>query len=81
MAPFMHEVEFGADTKLWCGLSPDVRSEGGGWCAIPWGRWHPGPRKDLLEGLKAREEGGKGLAADFWSWCEEHTQDYAGSGN
>lgn len=77
MAPFFHEPKMGAYTELWAGLSPEVKTEDGGRFAIPWGRWHPSPRKDILESLKTREEGGTGLAAQFWEWCEEHTKEYA----
>lgn len=77
MAPFMYNAKFGAYTELWCGLSQDVTSEDGGKCAIPWGRWHPSPRQDVLESMKTKEEGGTGLAAEFWGWCEEQTKGYA----
>ena len=77
MTPFVHEPRFGAYTELWCGLSEDVKIEDGGKCAIPWGKWHTSPRKDLLEGLKTRQEGGTGLAADFWDWCDENTKEFA----
>jgi len=30
--------------------------------------------------LKTKEEGGTGLAAEFWDWCEEQTKDFAGVG-
>jgi NAD(P)-dependent dehydrogenase (short-subunit alcohol dehydrogenase family) len=78
MTPFMHEPKMGAYTELWAGLSQDVKCEDGGRCAVPWGRWHTSPRKDILESLKTKEEGGTGLAAEFWEWCEEQTKEYAG---
>lgn len=81
MKPFIHEPKMGAYTELWCGLSPEVQLEDGGKCAVPWGRWHPSPRKDLLEALKTKEQGGSGLAAEFWDWCDEHTKEYAGVGS
>ncbi|EXJ90888.1 hypothetical protein A1O1_03994 [Capronia coronata CBS 617.96] len=77
MALFMHEPKMGALTELWAGLSPDVKLEDGGRFAIPWGRWHPSPNKEILQSLKTKEEGGTGLAAQFWQWCEEHTKQYA----
>lgn len=79
--PVMHEPKMGAYTELWAGLSPDVTCEDGGRTAIPWGRWHPDPRKDILESLKTKEEGGTGLAAEFWGWCEKQTREYAGAGS
>lgn len=78
MTPFMHEPKMGAYTELWAGLSQDVKCGDGGKCAIPWGRWHTNPRKDILESLKTKEEGGTGLAAEFWGWCEEQIKEYAG---
>jgi len=27
--------------------------------------------------MKTKEEGGTGLAAEFWNWCEEKTKPYA----
>ena len=77
MRPFMHEAKMGAYTELWAGLSQDVKLEDGGRFAVPWGKWHSSPRKDILESLKAKEEGGTGLAAEFWDWCEEQTKDYS----
>lgn len=78
---FMHEPKMGAYTELWAGLSQDVKCEDGGRFAIPWGRWHPSPRKDILKSLMTKEEGGTGLAAEFWTWCEEQTKEYAGVGS
>jgi NAD(P)-dependent dehydrogenase (short-subunit alcohol dehydrogenase family) len=76
--PLLYEPKLGAYTELWAGLSQDVKSEDGGRYAIPWGRWHPEPKKDILEGLKTKAEGGTGLAAEFWDWCDEQTKEYAG---
>ncbi len=76
--PLFYEPKFGAYTELWCGRSEDVKCEDGGKFAIPWGRWHPSPRQDILESLKSKEEGGTGLAAEFWDWCERETKAYAG---
>ena len=77
MWPVMHEPIMGAYTELWAGLSPEVKPEDGGRYAIPWGRWHTSPRRDILESLKTKQEGGTGLAAEFWDWCEEKTKEYA----
>ena len=78
LTPLFYEPKMGAYTELWAGLSRDVKREDGGRLAIQWGRWHPSPRKDILESLKAKEQGGTGLAAEFWRWCEEQTKEYAG---
>jgi CubicO group peptidase (beta-lactamase class C family) len=72
-----HPPKLGAYTELWAGLSPDVRVADGGRYAIPWGRWHSMPRKDILDALKTKQEGGTGQAAEFWKWCEDQTKEYA----
>ena len=74
---FMHPPIFGAYTTLWAGLSQDVKLEDGGRFGIPWGRWHPSPKQEVLASMKTEEEGGTSLAAEFWAWCEEHTSEYA----
>lgn len=75
-SPLMYEPKYGAYTGLWAGLSPEVTLGDGGRFGIPWGRWHPSPKKDIVESLKSVEEGGTGLAAKFWDWCEAETKDY-----
>ena len=69
----------GAYTELWAGLSPDVKARDGGRNITPWGRWHPDPRKDILESLKIEAEGGTGLAAKFWDYFEEQTKEFVGA--
>lgn len=74
--PFLQVPKFGAYTNLWCGLSDEVKLEDGGRYAIPWGRWHPGPRADILESLKTKDEGGTGVAAAFYDWCEKQMESH-----
>ncbi|KAL6712906.1 hypothetical protein ACLMJK_009461 [Lecanora helva] len=74
---FLYEPKMGAYTMLWAGLAPQITRRDGGRYVIPWGRWHPGPKPDLLDSLKAKEEGGTGRAAEFWKWCDEQTKQYA----
>jgi hypothetical protein len=66
----------GAYTDLWAGLSEDVTLADGGRYVIPWGRWHSKARPDILDALKTKEEGGTGVAAEVWKWCEEQTKSY-----
>lgn len=80
MTPLVYSPKNGAYTELWTGLSGDVTCEDGGKFAMPWGRWHTSPKKDILESLKTEEEGGTGLAKEFWGWCEEQTKEFAGVG-
>ncbi|KAH8177886.1 short chain dehydrogenase domain-containing protein [Sarocladium implicatum] len=72
----LHPPKYGAYSELWAGLSTQVKADDGGRYGIPWGRWHPGQREDLLESLKPKDEGGSGIAADFWDWCEERTDEF-----
>ena len=67
----------GAYTELWAGLAPEITCEDGGRYVIPWVRWHPAPKLELLRSMKAKEEGGTGLAAEFWGWCDDETMQYA----
>jgi hypothetical protein len=57
-------------------LSDDLSAEDNGAYVIPWGRLHPGPRLDILDGLKTIEDGGTGQASKFWEWCENQTADH-----
>ncbi|PQE12426.1 hypothetical protein CJF31_00000644 [Rutstroemia sp. NJR-2017a BVV2] len=66
-SPVLHDPIMGAYTELWAGLSPDVKCEDGGKCALPWGRWHTDPRKDILQSMKSK----------FWDWCEQQTEAFA----
>ena len=78
MAPFLYEPKMGAYTELWVGLSPVVQMDDGGRFAIPWGRWHPSLREDILVSLKTKEDGGTGVADEFWKWCETQVKEYSG---
>lgn len=73
---FLHPPKRGAYSELWAGLSPEIKLEDGGRYGVPWGKWHPNPRKDLLQSLKSRDDGGTGLAAEFWHWCNEQTKNF-----
>jgi NAD(P)-dependent dehydrogenase (short-subunit alcohol dehydrogenase family) len=78
MAPFFHEPEMGALTLLWVGFSDEVKVGDGGKYGIPWGRWNESPKKEHLDSLKSKGEGGTGLAGEFWEYCEVHTKDFVG---
>lgn len=76
MGLFMYEAKMGAYTELWAGLSPEVKCEDGGRFVIPFGRWHPNPKKAILASLKTKEDGGTGVAAAFWDWNEEQSKSF-----
>ncbi|KAK9240422.1 hypothetical protein V1525DRAFT_394915 [Lipomyces kononenkoae] len=76
MKPLFYPPKMGAYTGLWAGLSPDVKSGDGQKFINPWGRWHDSPKKEIVESLKTKEEGGTGLAAEFWDYCELQTKEF-----
>ncbi|KAF8242770.1 short-chain dehydrogenase [Wilcoxina mikolae CBS 423.85] len=53
-SPVLHDARLGAYTALRTGLSEEVTIADGGRYAIPWGRWHPQPRRDIVKALKGR---------------------------
>ncbi|KAL2222494.1 hypothetical protein M432DRAFT_594639 [Thermoascus aurantiacus ATCC 26904] len=86
LTPLIHDRVYGAYTALWAGLADEVtvaaardnNSGGHGGYVIPWGRWHPAPREDILASLRGKDEdGGTGRAAEFWEWCDEKTRGFA----
>ncbi|KAL9057478.1 MAG: hypothetical protein Q9162_002315 [Coniocarpon cinnabarinum] len=77
LSPLLHDAKLGAYSELWAGLSLDVKRENGGGYVIPWGRWHPSPRKDLLHAIKPAADGGLGNAQHFWEWCNGNTKSFA----
>jgi hypothetical protein len=72
----LHEPRMGVLTGLWAGFSGEVGVFDAERFVINWGRWHPSPRKDIVEGLESEKEGGTGAAAKFWTWCGEQCKDY-----
>lgn len=76
VAPLLYHPKFGAYTNLWAGLSSDLQIEDGGRFILPWGRFHPSPRADLLENLKTKENGGTGTAAAFAEYCDKVIADH-----
>jgi NAD(P)-dependent dehydrogenase (short-subunit alcohol dehydrogenase family) len=71
-----HPPIYGAYTNLWSGLSQGMTSDDGGRYVVPWGKWHPEPKEDLLLALKDESEGGTGQAGEFYKWCEEVSKDF-----
>ena len=69
----LYDPIFGAYTELYAGLSDDIEMGDNGAYVIPWGRIRRDediPRKDLVEALLIKEEGGLGYGERFWEWCE-----------
>ncbi|KAF2094813.1 NAD(P)-binding protein [Rhizodiscina lignyota] len=76
VSPLLHKPIMGSYTELWAGLSEELTVEMNGCYVVPWGRVHPSPRRDLLEALKSKEDGGTGRAAEFVEWCFEQTKEF-----
>lgn len=75
-SPLLHSAKMGAYTELWAGLSPELTMDSNGSYVIPWGRAHPSPRKDLLDALKTKDEGGTGVSKEFWDYCQEQIEGF-----
>ncbi|KAI0097590.1 hypothetical protein GGR51DRAFT_463339 [Nemania sp. FL0031] len=65
----------GAYTELFAGLSPDITLSNSGSWVVPWGRFM-NIRHDLEQGKKTKEEGGTGIAGQFWDWNDQQVQGY-----
>lgn len=76
MAPIFQPPKMGAYTELWSGLSPEVKSGDGKKFIIPWGRWNETPKKEHLASLRSKEDGGTGLAAEFFDYCDAQTKQF-----
>ena len=75
-SPVLYRAVDGAHTALWAALAPEITVGDGGRYVVPWGKWHPRPRKDLLEAIRDEDAGGKGYAVVFEKWCESITRKY-----
>lgn len=70
----LFQARDGAHTILCAGLAPEITVHDGGRYVVPWGKWHPRPREDLLRAIQDREDGGEGLARGLEEWCERVTR-------
>ncbi|RGP80007.1 hypothetical protein FLONG3_1778 [Fusarium longipes] len=77
----LHPAKYGAYSELWAGISTEIKLDDGGRYGVPWGKWHPGPRNDLLLALKTQSDGGSGIASEFWDWCNKETEKFAEGSN
>ncbi|KAI9704544.1 MAG: hypothetical protein M1820_005457 [Bogoriella megaspora] len=74
--PLLSQPIYGAYTNVWAAFSDEITMSDGGRYIIPWGRWHPGQREDIVLGLKSKDEGGTGRAMEFWDWCEAQVKPF-----
>lgn len=70
-----HDAIYGAYTELFAGWSSDIGQDKNGCYIVPWGQFGK-LRSDVALGLKSKEEGGSGLAAKFWDFCEKSTEPF-----
>jgi NAD(P)-dependent dehydrogenase (short-subunit alcohol dehydrogenase family) len=70
VAPLLYPARMGAYTELWAGLSSELNLSDGGRYILPWGRFHPNPREDLLRAMKRKDDGGTDAAAIFVQYCD-----------
>jgi len=71
----VYRAVFGAYTELWCGLSPDLTTEQNGAYVAPWGRIMT-VKKDRMQSLKTKEDGGSEKAKMFVDWCERECKKF-----
>ncbi|KAJ9605352.1 short-chain alcohol dehydrogenase [Cladophialophora chaetospira] len=67
--------KFGAYSELFAAVSPAITAADNGAYIIPWGRLGPIPPR-IKHDIKSQAQGGSGLAARFWDWCEKETKAY-----
>ncbi|KAK1975926.1 hypothetical protein LZ30DRAFT_763964 [Colletotrichum cereale] len=72
---FMQPAVHGAYTQAFAGLSPQAAETPRGEWIVPGGHFASLGR-DLQLAMKTRDEGGTGVAQDFWAWNEEHVKPY-----
>jgi retinol dehydrogenase 12 len=72
----LHPTVYGGYTELFAACSPDITAGQSGSYIAPWGRVYP-QRADILAGMKSEQEGGSGVAAKLWEFCEKETSQYA----
>ena len=75
--PLMYKPQLAALTALYAGLSEEITVETNGCYVIPWGRISTSLREDLQNATLDREDGGTGIASEFWEFCEESTEAYS----
>jgi len=72
----LHPTVYGGYTELFAACSPDITATQSGCYIAPWGRILP-QRPDIVAGMKSEQDGGSGVAAKFWEYCEKETSQYA----
>ncbi|KAI0391066.1 NAD(P)-binding protein [Xylariaceae sp. FL0594] len=68
----LHSAVHGAHTELWAAIAPELTLDKSGAYVYPWGRFGELPA-GIEASLKAKSEGGTGIAAKFGEWCNKQT--------
>ena len=71
----LYPAVYGGYTELYAACSPDISVKDNGAFVIPWGRIGY-LRGDMIAAEKPKEEGGTGIAQQFWDWCEQECKQY-----
>ncbi|MCJ1312187.1 hypothetical protein MMC25_005861 [Agyrium rufum] len=75
MGTMLKGPKYGAYTELFAGFTKDITVQDNGSYVVAWGRkWDLPPH--LIEGIKSKDEGGKGTAKQFYDWCDDATAQY-----
>ncbi|KKY18943.1 putative short-chain dehydrogenase [Phaeomoniella chlamydospora] len=67
----------GAYTELYGGLSNDITLQQNGCWVKPFGQVVEHPRHSIRQSCQRKEDGGTGIAQQFWEWSEEQVHAYA----
>ena len=71
----MKGPKYGAYTELFAGFANEITIKDNGSYIVPWGRKATMP-PNLMDGIKSKNEGGKGTAKQFYDWCDNATVPY-----
>lgn len=71
----LHPPVYGAYTSIFAGFSPEVTLENSGTHVAPWGQFWK-VSQDMQDAARPKSEGGSGIAAEFWEWCEAQWKPY-----
>jgi retinol dehydrogenase-12 len=76
MGFMLYPPVYGAYTELFAACWPDITASQSGSYVAPWGRIMP-QRADIVASMKSEQDGGSGIAAKFWEYCDKETAQYA----
>ncbi|KAF2840122.1 NAD(P)-binding protein [Patellaria atrata CBS 101060] len=71
----LYPAVLGAYTELYAGWSEDITSSNNGAYVVPWGRLYD-PKFGVIKSTRTKEQGGTGIAKQFWDWSENFTKHF-----